>query len=78
MASNNIDKLYQILDAFEKSGKNKREIKKIRGLIEKNKIPEALEKIRKLNNAKEPGIGCLPNQLPNTTSVNKLGCLRVL
>ena len=53
MASNNIDKLYQILDAFEKLGKNKREIKKIRGLIEKNKIPEALEKIRKLNNAKE-------------------------
>ena len=53
MASNNIDKLYQILDAFEKSGKNKREIKKIRDLIEKNKIPEALEKIRKLNNAKE-------------------------
>ena len=53
MASNNIDKLYQILDAFEKLGKNKREIKKIRDLIEKNKIPEALEKIRKLNNAKE-------------------------
>ena len=53
MASNNIDKLYQILDAFEKSGKDKREIKKIRGLIEKNKIPEALEKIRELNNAKE-------------------------
>ena len=53
MASNNIDKLYQILDAFEKLGKNKREIKKIRGLIEKNKIPEALEKIRELNNAKE-------------------------
>ena len=53
MASNNIDKLYQILDAFEKLGKNKREIKKIRDLIEKNKIPEALEKIRELNNAKE-------------------------
>ena len=53
MASNNIDKLYQILDAFEKLGKNKREIKKIRGLIEKNKIPEALEKIRELNNTKE-------------------------
>ena len=53
MADNNIDKLYQVLDAFEKAGKDKKEIKKIRTMLGKGKISEALEKIRELNNAKE-------------------------
>ena len=52
MADNNIDKLYQVLDAFEKAGKDKKEIKKIRTMLGKGKISEALEKIRELNNAK--------------------------
>ena len=53
MADNNIDKLYQVLDAFEKVGKDKKEIKKIRTMLGKGKISEALEKIRELNNSKE-------------------------
>ena len=53
MADNNIDKLYQVLDAFEKAGKDKKEIKKIRTMLGKGKISEALEKIREINNAKE-------------------------
>ena len=50
MSNNNMDKLYQILDAFEKAGKDKKEIRKIKMMIEKGKISEALEKIRELNN----------------------------
>ena len=53
MSDNNIDKLYQVLDTFEKAGKDKKEIKKIRTMLGKGKISEALEKIRELNNAKE-------------------------
>ncbi len=53
MADNNIDKLYQVLDTFEKAGKDKKEIKKIRTMLGKGKISEALEKIRELNNIKE-------------------------
>ena len=49
MADNNIDKLYQVLDAFEKAGKDKKEIKKIRTMLGKGKISEALEKIREIN-----------------------------
>ena len=50
MASENINKLYQIIDAFEKAGKDKKELKKARELVEKGSISEALEIIRKLNN----------------------------
>ena len=53
MSDNNIDKLYQVLDTFEKAGKDKKEIKKIRTMLGKGKISEALEKIRELNNIKE-------------------------
>ena len=53
MTDNNLDKLYQILDAFEKAGKDKKEIRKIRTVLSKGKISEALEKIRQLNNAKD-------------------------
>ena len=41
MADNNIDKLYQVLDAFEKAGKDKKEIKKIRTMIEKGRISDS-------------------------------------
>lgn len=62
MADNNIDKLYQVLDAFEKAGKDKKEIKKIRTMIEKGRISEALEKIRGLNNAKEEKVKTTPKK----------------
>ena len=52
MANSNVEKLYQVLDAFEKAGKSKTEINKIRKLLEKGNVEEALEKIRKLNNSK--------------------------
>ena len=50
MASDNIEKLYKILDILEKSGKNKDEIDETRKLIDLGKLPEALAKIRELNN----------------------------
>ena len=62
MADNNIDKLYQVLDAFEKAGKDKKEIKKIRTMIEKGRISEALEKIRELNNVKEEKVKTTPKK----------------
>ena len=63
MADNNIDKLYKVLDAFEKAGKDKKEIKKIRTMLGKGKISEALEKIRELNNTKEkPNVKAAPRK----------------
>ena len=63
MADNNIDKLYKVLDAFEKAGKDKKEIKKIRTMLGKGKISEALEKIRELNNSKEkPNVKAAPRK----------------
>ena len=63
MADNNIDKLYKVLDAFEKAGKDKKEIKKIRTMLGKGKISEALEKIRELNNTKEkPNVKATPRK----------------
>ena len=63
MADNNIDKLYKVLDAFEKAGKDKKEIKKIRTMLGKDKISEALEKIRELNNTKEkPNVKATPRK----------------
>ena len=62
MADNNIDKLYQVLDAFKKTGKDKKEIEKIKTMLEKGKISEALEKIRKLNNAKEEKVKTTPKK----------------
>ena len=50
---NNVDKLYQVLDAFEKAGKSKTEINKIRKLLQKGSIAQALEKIRALNKEKD-------------------------
>ncbi len=51
MPSETIEKLYKILDAFEKAGKDKKEIKAIRKLIDDNQLQEALNRIRALNNA---------------------------
>ena len=51
MASDNIEKLYKILDILEQSGKNKDEIDETRKLIDLGKLPEALAKIRVLNNS---------------------------
>ena len=51
MANENIDKLYQILDAFERAGKNKKEIEKARDLLDDGNLGKALEIIRKLNNS---------------------------
>ena len=53
MASDNIEKLYKILDILEKSGKNKDEIDETRKLIDLGKLPEALAKIRELNNSEK-------------------------
>lgn len=50
MANSNLEKLYQILDTFEKAGKDKRKIKKARGLLDSGNLTQALEKIRELNN----------------------------
>ena len=50
MPSDNVEKLYKILDILEKSGKNKDEIDETRKLIDLGKLPEALAKIRELNN----------------------------
>ena len=52
MASSNAEKLYKVLDAFEKAGKDKKEINKIRRNVEKGNLSLALEQIRKLNSAK--------------------------
>ena len=51
MANENIDKLYQILDAFERAGKDKKEIEKARDLLDDGNLGKALEIIRKLNNS---------------------------
>ena len=50
MANGDVEKLTKVLDAFEKAGKDKKEINAIRKLIENNKLQEALERIRALNN----------------------------
>ena len=44
MPSETIEKLYKILDAFEKAGKDKKEIKAIRKLIDDNQLQEALNR----------------------------------
>ena len=51
MPSSNVEKLYSILDALEKAGKDKKEIKAIRKLIDSGKLSESLAKIRKLNSS---------------------------
>ena len=55
MANENIDKLYQILDAFERAGKDKKEIEKARDLLDDGNLGKALEIIRKLNNSSKTG-----------------------
>ena len=55
MASDNIEKLYKILDVLEKNGKDQDEIAETRKLIDLGKLPEALAKIRELNNSDKPG-----------------------
>ncbi len=49
MPSSNVEKLYSILDALEKAGKDKKEIKAIRKLINSGNLSESLDRIRKLN-----------------------------
>ncbi len=51
MPSDNVEKLYKILDILEQNGKNKDEIDETRKLIDLGKLPEALAKIRVLNNS---------------------------
>lgn len=53
MPDNSLDKLYQILDAFEKAGKDKKEINRVRNMLKKGKVSDALEKIRELNSKNE-------------------------
>lgn len=54
MANDNVNKLYQILDAFDRAGKDKKEIEKARNLLDDGNIGKALDIIRKLNNSSEP------------------------
>lgn len=51
MPNSNVVKLYNILDALEKAGKDKEEIKAIRELIDFGNLSESLERIRKLNSS---------------------------
>lgn len=51
MPSSNVEKLYSILDALEKAGKDKKEIKAIRKLIDSGNLSESLARIRKLNSS---------------------------
>ncbi len=53
MANDTVSKLYRILDAFESSGKDKKQIKKARDLIGSGNISGALEIIRKLNTSND-------------------------
>ena len=50
MANKSAEKLYKVLDSFEKAGHDKKELDKIRKLIDKDDLATALEKIRELNN----------------------------
>lgn len=55
MANEDVKKLYKVLDAFEKAGKDKKEIDAIRKLIDDGELQEALKRIRAINNsAAEP------------------------
>ena len=51
MANGDAEKLTKVLDAFEKAGKDKKEINAIRKLIANNKLQEALKRIRALNDS---------------------------
>ena len=50
MANKSAEKLYKVLDSFEKAGHDKKELDKIRELIDNGDLATALEKIRELNN----------------------------
>ena len=50
----NAEKLYKILEVFERSGKDKKKINSIRKLIDLGNLEEALTEIRKLNNSSSP------------------------
>ena len=50
MPSDNVEKLYKILDILEQSGKDRKNIEKIRNLIDLGNLQEALDEIRILNN----------------------------
>lgn len=54
MANENAEKLYKILEVFERSGKDKKKINSIRKLIDLGNLEEALTEIRKLNNSSSP------------------------
>lgn len=56
MNDSNIEKLYTILDALEKAGKDKNEIESIRKLIENGNLSDSLERIRRLNNSDSKSI----------------------
>lgn len=54
MANENAEKLYKILEVFERAGKDKKKINSIRKLIDLGNLEEALAEIRKLNNSSSP------------------------
>lgn len=54
MANENAEKLYKILEVFERAGKDKKKINSIRKLIDLGNLEEALTEIRKLNNSSSP------------------------
>lgn len=56
MNDSNIEKLYTILDALEKAGKDKNEIESIRKLIGNGNLSDSLERIRRLNNSDSKSI----------------------
>ncbi len=56
MNDSNIEKLYTILDALEKAGKDQNEIESIRKLIENGNLSDSLERIRRLNNSDSKSI----------------------
>ena len=52
MASDNVEKLYKILDVLERTGKDTDKIAEARKLIDLGKLQEALVKIRELNSSR--------------------------
>ena len=52
MASDNVEKLYKILDVIERTGKDADRIAEARKLIDLGKLQEALVKIRELNSSR--------------------------
>ena len=50
MANRTVEKLWKVLEALARAGKDEKELKAIKKLIDNNELQKALEKIRELNN----------------------------